>query len=230
MFKKFKFVPASVSKYTWLITVACVLTLGASACQINLPENSLTPTPTPPTVLGFIPQGGQSTSTPEGQPGGAATETSASGEADPSDLADLVDVCALVTKAEAEAVLGMPVEHATPGVDDDGSSGGTLYFCSYLGSGIALVSSYVELDSAQAAKDEMKRQLAQNLADEPGTTSAPLAFLGDQATWSTSEHAGAVTVVSDNIVFSLLVGGNVGDPAAYKAALQALAATVLGRL
>lgn len=224
MLKKINFVPSSVSKFTWLFAVLGVLTLGVSACGVTPPANSLTPTPT--TLMGYI--------APLGESGGVATGESTPDTGDSGTSGGSValeDICSLVSQSEAEGVLGQTVSTPTPGTDPDSISGGTLYFCTYLGSGLALVVSRVDLSSLEEAEDAMEQELAQMVSDDSSiTTGALAAGLGDQAFWSTSERAASVTVMQGSTVFSIAVGGNVGDPAAYKTALQDLAASVAGRL
>jgi hypothetical protein len=223
MFKKFPFFPARVKTTTWLFASICALTLGASACDVNLPANSLTPTPT--TLMGYVvpdaQQGGVSTGVPTADSGGSGLS---------SDPGVLGDVCSLISASEAEAVIGQALIATTPGSDADSVSGGTLYFCTYLGNGIALVISRVDFDSSQAARQQMQAQLAQMLADDATTTSAQVTGIGDQAFWTTAENAAGFNVVQGNTVFSIILGGQIGDPTAHKNALQDLVVAVAGRL
>jgi hypothetical protein len=164
---------------------------------------------------------------PSGQPIGISTETptdvtAASGKA--------ADVCALITQSEAEAVLGQKVISTTPGVDANSIPGETLNFCTYLGSGLAVVVSQVDMGSAQAAGQEMQTQLAKMQADATSTTNSQAGGPGDQIYWSTSSHAASFTVLKGRSVFSVLLGGNIGDPAAYKAGLLKLAESVAAKL
>ena len=211
---------ARLRKSAAWIAIACVIALGASACGA-VPENSLTPTPT--TLMGVLPLNGGG--------GGTATETStASSSSLPSggSSAPGQDACALVTQAEAEAVLGQPVVSVTPGTDSTQYSS-TLYFCTFLDHELALVVSEVDLGSPEAAVQALQTSQSQMISDDPGTVSTALTNgPGDQAYWTTNEHAAQVTVLIGNVVFSVVVGGDVGDPSAFQAGLLALAASVSG--
>jgi hypothetical protein len=202
----------------------CIIALGASACGA-IPANALTPTPT--TLMGIILPNGQSTEIPTEIPTDSSTQTPG---ADLGNQEDLVDICPMIPPSEAEAVLGQPVTSINPGMDQDGISGGTLYFCTYLGTGMAVVLSLEDVSSTDAAKQLMGQQLVKMLADDASTTSTMEGGLGDQSYWSTSEHAAQFTVVKGNYIFSVLLGGNIGDPAAHKAALLILAEFVAATL
>ncbi len=143
---------------------------------------------------------------------------------------DLVDICALITQPEAEVVLGQPVTSINPGVDQDSVSGGTLYFCSYLGTGLAVVITLVDLGSSDNAKQILDQELEKMLSDDPTTTSKLESGLGDRAYWSTTEHACEYTVLNGNYIFSVTLGGNIGDPAPHKAALLNLAEILATRI
>jgi hypothetical protein len=216
MFKKFSFFHSIAHKHTRLIVLVCVVALGASACG-GLPSNSMTPTPT--TLMGVLPPVEQST--------GVSTEIPTSGNADSGKV---VDICSLITKSDAEAVLGQTVTSITPGVDSNNSFGGTLNFCTFLGQGLAVVVSRVDLGSANAAGQAMKQALVKMQSDATSTTTPQLSGPGDQAYWSTSEHAAEFTVLKGNTVFSVLLGGNIGDPAAHKAGLLDLTKSVAAKL
>lgn len=83
-----------------------------------------------------------------------------------------MDICAPITQAEAEAVLGQFVTSITPEVNQDSISGGTLYYCNYLGTGRTVVISLVDMGSAQTARQEMEEQLVKMPDDDASTTSA----------------------------------------------------------
>jgi hypothetical protein len=210
--KKLLYDPGDKHREVWLIALILAITLGASACA-GLPSNALTPTPT--TLMGFLPPNGPST---EIAAGTAVPGTAEAGK--------VVEICALITRSEAEAVLDQPVTAITPGMDTDSATGVSLNFCTYLGSGLAVVVSREDLGSPEAAKRAIKQDLAKMLSDSASTTIPQDGGPGDQAYWSTSVHAAQFTVLKGSSVFSILLGGNIGDPAAHKAALLNLAASM----
>jgi hypothetical protein len=202
----------------------CGLALLVSACGSS---SASLPSPTPSTVMGVLstaPQPAEAlapvpTDTPTQAPVVIPTESATQPVA-------VLDVCSLITSTEAEAVLGQPVASIKPGTDTDSISGETINFCTYLGNGLAVVISTVDTGSENAAKDMLKKQLAQMLADDASTTSKEEAGLGDQAYWSVTENAASYTVVKDSHVFIVGLGGNIGVPASHKAPLLTLAKSV----
>jgi hypothetical protein len=224
MFKKLSTNPIRKQEYTSLIALICMLALGLSACE-GFPSSSLTPTPS--TLTSSLLSEGQSNAESTAEATAVSTEMSGSNNGQEEDL---VDICALITQPEAEAVLGQPVTSVSPGVDQDSVTGGTLYFCSYLGTGLTVVIALVDAGSAVDAKQIMEQQLAKMLADDASTTSTQDDGLGDQAYWTTTEHAAQYTAVKDGYLFSVLLGGNIGDPEAHRAALLNLAKSMASRL
>ncbi len=137
-----------------------------------------------------------------------------------------VDVCALATSAQVEEVLGQPITSTTPGEEPDSVSGGTLYFCTYLGSGLAVVISWVDTGSPAAAEVALQEELAQMQADEPSATVTPQSGIGDQAFWTVTANAAGYVVAKGGRVLGVVLGGNIGDPAAHQAALKTLAESI----
>jgi len=193
------------------IGLVCVMAMTASSCGGTI-SNPTTPTPT--TFMGSISSPEPSTQMPtlEKTTGGAK-----------------IDACGLATKPEAEAVLGQTVTAVTPGVDTTNDFGGTLYFCTFLGKGLAVVISIVDLGSPAAAVDSMKKEFAKMQSDPTNTTTQE-GGVGDETYWSTSEHACMFTVVKGSHIFSVLLGGTVGDPSTHKAALRTLTESVAARV
>jgi hypothetical protein len=224
MFKKLSLSPISKQKCTSLIALICMIALSLSACE-GIPSSSLTPTPS--TLTSSLLSEGQSNAGSTAEATAGSTEMSGSNNGQEEDL---VDICALITQPEAEAVLGEPVMSISPGVDQDSVSGGTLYFCNYLGTGLTVVIALVDAGSAVDAKQIMEQQLAKMLADDANTTSTQDDGLGDQAYWTTTEHAAQYTAVKDSYIFSVLLGGSIGDPEAHRAALLILAKSMASRL
>jgi hypothetical protein len=221
MLEKLSLVLGRARSRTWLMALMCVIALGASACQLS-PSNSLTPTPT--TLMGFLPPEGQSTEVPtqEVSTGVATAENGNSGET--------LDVCSLITQAEAEAVLGQTVININPGVDTNNAFGQDVNYCTFLGQGLAIVLSVADLGSPEAAKQALNLDLANAQSDSTVSSATQVSGVGDQAHLTIAEHAVAYTVATGRHVFQLVLGGNIGDPAEHQAALLSLAESVAGRL
>ena len=204
-------------------SLVCGIALLASACgssPVNLPD------PTPTTVMGVVATAEQPTDVPTQIPTQVPTEIPTEV---PTETGVLLDVCSLITATEAEVVLGQSVTAITPGTDSDNISGETINFCTYLGKDLAVVISSVDTDSAEAARDMMKKQLDKMQSDDASTTSKEESGLGDQTYWSVAEHAVAFTVVKGSHAFSVTLGGNIGDAASHKAPLLILAKSVEGK-
>ena len=194
-----------------VVGFAIALAMAASACGGTI-SNPATPTPT--TLMGSISSPEPLTQMPELEKTTGGTK---------------IDACGLATKPEAEAVLGQTVTAVTPGVDTTNDFGGTLYFCTFLGKGLAVVISIVDLGSPAAAVDSMKKEFTKMQSDPTNTTTQE-GGVGDETYWSTSEHACMFTVVKGSHIFSVLLGGTVGDPSTHKAALRTLTESVAARV
>lgn len=177
MVRKNSLVPGSKHSNSRLISLMCVISLGASACG-GLPSNPLSPTPT--TLIGYL--------LPEGQSSAGATEMSTevpteNSSSNNGDTEDLVAICPLITSEEAEAVLGQPVTSINPGMDQDSVSGGMRHYYNDLGTGLAVVITPVDMGSSEDVKQAMGEQLAKMMSDDASTTSIQEGGLGDQVYW-----------------------------------------------
>ena len=139
-------------------------------------------------------------------------------------IASELDACALLTDEEAAALLGGPALSKTPGVDED--QGYVLNFCTWLGSGQAIVVSVANTGSEASS-------LAYILAgdsDEATLTQENDLDLGPNAFWTTTEHAAGYDVAYGPNAFSVTIGGQVTATDDLKAQLLKLAKAVAGRL
>jgi hypothetical protein len=135
-------------------------------------------------------------------------------------------VCSLVTTFDVENVLGQTVTSITPGSEMDDSTGSTINFCTYVGSGKAVVISSTEVDNSSVGGDVQRAQLQTMQDDEPNTKINEELGVGVKAYWDVSEHAGEYVVLTEEHVFSVGLGGNIGNPLDSKAALLTLAQIV----
>jgi hypothetical protein len=225
MFNELPTARTSFSKRFALVCMLLSLSLIAAACDGTAPNSTATPT-----VMGLV---AELASPPTGQPNAVTTPASGGpGETDDSvtvgeEEYPEVDVCALATDAQVEVVLGQSITSRTPGAEPDSVSGGTLYFCSYVGSGLAVVISWVDTGSPAAAEVALQEELAQMQADDPSATVASQSGIADQAFWTvTTDAAGYVVVIGGNVI-GVLLGGDIGDPAAHKDALKTLAESIV---
>ena len=145
---------------------------------------------------------------------------------DPSTGGNL-DICSLVTTADVEAVLGQSVISVTPGSEPDAASGATLYSCTYLGNGIALIISSADIGSAQTASDMMDTQFETMKSYQPDTILVEESGVGDKIFWTVRENAVAYNVLKGSHLIGVAIGGSIGDPALYKAGLLHLTELVV---
>ena len=201
----------TITGYTRLIVVILGFSLLISACT-GTPANSTTPTPT--TMTGVLPA---DQSTP--------IESQVATQAPPASSNNTViqDVCAMVSTEDVAAVLGLTPIAAKPGTDTDNVTGLTIYFCTYLGQDTAVVFSAAEPASAEAAKTYLQGELAQEQSDDSTMVITEETGVGDQLFWNVAEEAASYTVRMGSHVFSIALGGNIGDPSSHKAALLELA-------
>lgn len=217
MFKMTSISNGRLHKNAGWIALACALALAVTACG-GVPANSSSQTPT--TVMGVLPLNPAATETPTANP----TATLESGTAAP------FDVCSMISKAEAETLLGQTVVAITPGSDTDSETGTLGYYCTYMGSGLAIIFSESDFGSPAAAGAAMDRELAKMQAEDSSSVSTlQQSGPGDRAYWTIAEQAAAFEVLKGNVVFSIAVGGIVSDPEAFKAGLLTLATSVAGK-
>ena len=136
------------------------------------------------------------------------------------------NVCSLASSADVEPVLGSTPIAATPGSDPDNSTGVTIYFCTYLGQGVAVVISVADTASAQAAAEFNQNQITLMQTETPSTTITQETGLGDALFWNVAEKAASYNVQIGSRVISVGLGGTIGDPASHKEALLDLARKV----
>jgi hypothetical protein len=177
-----------------------------------------TPTPIAPTP----------TTTPEGSsPTEPLTAVPALGG---TSVASVIDACSLATKPEVETVLGQPVIAVKPGSDATSIPGGTSYFCTYLGGGLALIVSVVDLGSPDAAGKELIKLVDNMKTSNPSATIAAESGLGDKSYWTATANGCGFNVLKGSKVYSVTIGGTIGDPASHKPVLRTLTQSVGAKL
>lgn len=205
----------------WIAVSIVMIALMLSACggtAQSLPTATVTPTATATEEAGLIlPEAATTTpmDLPTEDPNLEATATNT-----------VEDVCSLVTGFDVEQVLEQPVTSITPGAEPDDVTGSTINFCTFVGSGKAVVISSVEVDSSSIGLDTLNDQIRRIKDDEPDTKVDQALGVGIQAYWTVSENAGGFTVLTEEHVFSVSLGGNIGDALDHKAALLTLAQIV----
>lgn len=195
-----------------ILVVVCGIALIASACG-GAAVNSNDPTPGT----------GNEVASPTETSTGVSTDTpvvlpQASG-------ADL-DVCSLITSAEAEAVMGQPVESVNPYSELDPDYGETVYTCFFMGKDLTFVVSKVDLGSAQAASEAFQQQVIKEQTDNKDLIINEEPGLGEKVYWTTVENAGIFSFLKGRTVLVVGLVGNIGDVASYKTALLVLAKSI----
>ncbi len=207
----------SVLKAITLVAVVTLLMLSNCSPTSNIPPTpSPTSTPTPesaesePPVLVEPTKEEVITATVEITP-------------EPTEELDEEDVCSLITVDDAETVLGQAVTAITPGAEPDDVTGGTLNYCTYRGSDMAVVITVVGIDSAAVGTDQLHSKLSQMKEEDPETKTQEALGVGDQAYWTVSENAAGYIVLTQSSVFSVVLGGNIGSADSHKNELLTLA-------
>jgi hypothetical protein len=215
MINALPFSSRNIFRRTGVIGLVCVLAATASACGgAATILAAATKTPTATTLMGGISSPEPATITPGLE--GTSTDST-------------FNACGLATQSEAEAVIGQTVISVKPGEDPDNTFGKTLHFCTYLGKEMAVVISYVDMDTPAAAVDALNSQLADMESTSDATTTEE-SGIGDQTYWTTTENGCSFTVRKGSKVLSIGLGGNIGDPSSHKAALRTLTESVVARI
>jgi hypothetical protein len=141
------------------------------------------------------------------------------------------DVCSLLTQAEAAAVTGQPIVEATPaGPQRDDDSGGTLNYCTWRAAASAVVVSVIEFASADEARKQFGRSLAQARTDAQGASAKEEPGLGEQSFYGASAKGATFLFLQGSKVVGVGVGGAAaGQGAALKEALRAAAKAVASK-
>lgn len=205
-----------------LMVVSAMSIVIISACGSSV-EKPPSPTTTATSTIEVVNSGPISVDEPTKIPLDLPTEDS---KTEPTPTVSFIDVCSLVTAYDVENVLGQTVTSITPGAEPDETSDSTINYCTYLGSGRAVVISSVEVENSSIGGDILRSQLQSNKDDEPDALTSEELGVGVQAYWSISEHAGGYTVLTEEHVFSVALGGKIGNPVDHKAALLTLAQIV----
>ncbi len=197
-----------------LMGLVCLLGVLAVACLGGTPGSTVT-APTATTAAGG---------------GTPAAPTSTSPAPVTTSAVNATNVCALATQSEVQTVLGGAIIATKPSTDATSIPGATSYFCTYLGTGVALITSVADMGSPAAALQEMTRLVGNMRTSNPSATVVQESGLGDRVFWTATANGCGYNVVKGSIVFSVSLGGSIGDPSAHKAALKTLAQSVAARL
>ncbi len=181
-------------------------------------------------LAGCGPSGGPGPGTPTTITGGVPTlETAATPTvaAAAGVTGEPVDVCSLVTPEDVAPVLGQTPLTAAPGDEPDQRTGNTVYFCTYLGQGLAVVISVAPTGSPDAARSLLEGRVQQMQAEGDSPVSESEAGLGDVAFWTTTSNGASFDFGVGSFAVGVSVGGSaLGDPSAHRDALKVLAQSV----
>jgi hypothetical protein len=150
----------------------------------------------------------------------------------PAFPARAADPCALLSRAEAAALLGEPVAGVTPaGPERDEESGGKLTFCTWRAANAALVVSVVEFASPADARKQLDANLVQDRMEGKDAKLAEETGVGERSFWGETPKSAMMTFLKSNKVAGIAVGGTLsGPPAGRKAALRKAALAIAASL
>lgn len=207
-----------LQRITWVVLA---LSLLITACSLNQPANGVAVGPTSTSTA----SDGSSISSPTDTP--IPPESPSPAALTP---AQNVDICSLITTAEAEPFVGTALIDVTPGGDIDEVTGSPLDYCTYKGDDIALVISVVKSGAVEGSKEWQDQLLLMAQATDPEAAVTPGSGLGERSYWVVTEESAAWFVAEFPYVFGLAVGGNIGYSEDYKDDLKALAEKVVESL
>jgi len=142
------------------------------------------------------------------------------------------DTCALVSRADASALLGQPAgAGAAVGPDRDEDSSGQLSYCTYRAATSTLIVSLVEFATPAEAKKALTLNLVKGRMDDDGTKVSEEPGIGERSFYAASAEGSMYVFLKGNKVVGLAVGGP-GAPkaAAVKVALKASSLAAAAKL
>lgn len=142
------------------------------------------------------------------------------------------DTCALVSRADASALLAQPAgAGAAAGPVRDEDSSGQISYCTYRAATSALIVSVVEFANPSEAKKALTLNLVKSRMDEEGTKVSEEPGIGDRSFYAASGEGSMYVFLKGNKVVGLAVGGP-GAPkaAAVKGALKASSLVAAAKL
>lgn len=141
------------------------------------------------------------------------------------------DPCAMITKAEAQVLIGESVTSTSKEpAEPDEDTGGIQTSCTFMGKTNALIIAVLEFKSAAEATKKitvefLKKQdeeAAPNVVSEPG--------LGDRAFFGHTPHSAMMLAQKGNRAYVATVGGRLATAAtAYRARLHSLLAAMAAK-
>ena len=147
-------------------------------------------------------------------------------------LAAPIDPCSLVSKAEAGALLGSPILHAsafTPVKDEE--TGGMQVNCMMSTKTSGFVISVVSFSSAGEAHAKTTKEVVAERNDGNHLKIEEVKGLGDRAYWATTDNGAQYVVVKGARVLGLSLGGQLAHPpASYQSGMRALVVKALAKL
>lgn len=145
--------------------------------------------------------------------------------------ASVADPCALLSKADAAALLGQPIVAVAPaGPERDEDSGGQLSFCTYRGATSAVIVSVVEFAAETEARKQLSINLVRERMDEGDAKVTEEPGLGERAFYGASSNSAMYVFLKKNKVIGIAVGGaKVSEATASKAPLRAAALSIAAK-
>ena len=147
-------------------------------------------------------------------------------------LALAADPCALMSRADATALLGKPVAAGTaagPARDEDSS--GQVSYCTYRAGTSAIIVSVVEFASPAEAKKSLTLNLVKNRMDDDGAKVSEESGIGEKSFYAATTEGSMYVFLKGAKVVGVAIGGEgAPKPAAVKAALKASAMAVAAKL
>ena len=142
--------------------------------------------------------------------------------------------CGTMTKAEAQAFLGQPVERVIPEAPEPDEETGSVHTtCTFMGKTRALIISIDEFPSAAAATKKMNAEYlaSRDMGDDDGPPPKvePEQGLGDAGYYAQSQHGAMILMLKGARAYGAVLGGAVTPGPGDRAMLRNVVAGVAAK-
>ncbi len=141
------------------------------------------------------------------------------------------DPCALITKAEAQVLIGEPVTSTSKEpAEPDEDTGGIQTSCTFMGKTGALIIAVLEFKSAAEATKKITVEFLKKQDEEAAPTVAPEPGLGDRAFFGHTPRSAMMLAQKGARAYVATVGGRISAaPTTYRARLRTLVAAMAAK-
>ena len=145
--------------------------------------------------------------------------------------APIPDPCAMITKTEAQVLIGEPVTGTSKEpAEPDEDTGGIQTSCTFMGKTKALIVAVLEFKSAAEATKKITVEFLKSQDKEAAPTIVPEPGLGDRAFFGHTTHSAMMLAQKGARAYVATVGGRfTAATTTYRARLHTLVATMAAK-